>query len=105
MEHSPSPFNNNKMAQVPLFVSDLPKENEELSKQNVLDIDAALLDKLTSYTQSGSTISGRDFSFLFKDAAVFGVNDATLKKYLKSHGVVINSHNAPEETSDTISYH
>jgi hypothetical protein len=105
MEHSPSPFNHNKMAQVPLFVSDLPKENEELSNQNILDIDAALLDKLTTYTRSGSTISGRDFSFLFKDAAVFGVNDATLKKYLKARNVEINSHEPPEEKSESISYH
>ncbi len=106
MEPHFSPSNHiQKTEQVPLFVSDLPEGDKDLSEKNITDLNAVLLNKLTSYVQSGSTISGRDFLQLFKDAASFDINDATLKKYLKAHNIVINSNNSPEEPINFITYH
>jgi len=91
--------------QIPLFIENLPQGDEELSAQNLQDLDAALGAKLDTYLQPDNTIAGLQYFKLYRYAETFGVSDAVLKKYLKTRGVAIDSKNTPEERPSTIRYH
>ncbi len=91
--------------QIPLFIENLPQGDEELSKQNINDLEMALGGKLAMYRTADNTIPGNKFLELYRYAQTYGVSNKVLLKFLKASGVEINSHLPPENTQGAIRYH
>ena len=91
--------------QIPLFIENLPQGDEELSEQNIKDLELALGGKLDSYRTDGNTIPGNKFLELYRYAQTFGINHKVLTKFLKVRDIVINSNLPPEDSRGTIRYH
>lgn len=91
-------------SQIPLFIENLPKNDEPLTEKNKKELDLVLLNTLVMYKQQNSTIEGADFLKLYQKASSFGVPTGVLMQYLELHKVKITSNNKPAPTSKNITY-